>query len=213
MSSNAKLETVEMEAGTVLFRQDDPATAAFLLESATVSLTRRVHREEFVLEEVGPGALVGEMALVDGGHHIATATLRTSGKVLRIPHDSVAEVLENNPRAARRIIAKLGLRLATAQYRMSVFTLPSLTARLMLQLRHEVTRAGEFAASGFVPLPFNLPKVLAAERGAVVQALDGLVAAGLVEIDGSGAFRVADPSAFERQLTYLELKSRVEPDR
>ncbi len=212
MSENSTLVSHEVEAGTVLFRQGEPATTAYLIESGSVRLTRRVFREEFVLEEVSGGALIGELAFVDGGTHVATAVMRLAGRVLRVERETVDAILESNPSAARRIIAKLGLRLSVAHYRMAALTLTDVKARLMLQLLHEVARAGDYGKSGFIPLPFDLPEVIAAERGLVVKALDALVAFGVIDIDGGGgSFQIPDRAAFERYLGYLELKSRCEP--
>lgn len=212
MSDKSKLVSEDVEAGTILFRQGEPANVAYLIESGSVRLTRRVFREEFVLEEVGGGALIGELAFVDGGTHVATAMMRLTGRVLRVERDTMDAILESNPSAARRIIAKLGLRLSVAHYRMAALTLTDVKARLMLQLQHEVTRAGDYGQGGFIPLPFDLPEVIAAERGLVVKALDALVAFGVVDIDGGGSFQIPDRTAFERYLTYLELKCRCELD-
>jgi CRP-like cAMP-binding protein len=212
MSDESKLVSEEVQARTILFRQNEPATTAFLVETGTVRLTRKVFREDFVLEEVGGGSLIGELTFVDGGIHVATAMMRLTGRVLRVERDAMEAILVANPAAARRIIAKLGLRLSVAHYRMAALTLTDVKARLMLQLQHEVSRAGDYGHDGFIPLPFDLPEIIAAERGLIVKALDALVAFGVIDIDGAGCFQISDRMAFDRYLAYLELKCRCEAE-
>jgi CRP/FNR family cyclic AMP-dependent transcriptional regulator len=195
---------------TVIFQQDEPATHLYVIESGSVRLTQRSFLETFVVEELGQGNVFGEMAMVDQGRHLTTATVLSGGRILRIHRDDIAEAALSNPRVAERLFAKLGARLAYTHFRLSVFSLRHSQARLMLQLRYEVMRAGDAGRGAFVPIPYDLHEVLAAERGTVLHLLDKLVHEGLVEVDGNGHFRIPDQAGYDRKLTYLELRDRFE---
>jgi CRP-like cAMP-binding protein len=210
IESSDKVTRLEVEAGTVLFRQDDVATHVYILDSATVKLTRRAFVHEFVVEELGGGAVLGEMAFVSGGRHLSTASVATGGTLFRIDRDHLEVVTTETPKVVERLFAKLAARLAYTNFRLSTFALRSIEARLMLQLRYEVFRVSPSARSGYVPIPFDLPQVLGIERGALVTNMEALIRESLIETDGTGGFQIPDIEAFDRKLSYLELRDRFE---
>ena len=61
---------VALDAGQVLFAEGDPPTAMFVVKSGTL----RIQSGGVVYEDVGPGGIVGEMALVEK-HHARSATV------------------------------------------------------------------------------------------------------------------------------------------
>ena len=61
---------VALDAGQVLFTEGDPPTAMFVVRSGTL----RIQSGGVVYEDVGPGGIVGEMALVEK-HHARSATV------------------------------------------------------------------------------------------------------------------------------------------
>jgi hypothetical protein len=70
MRSGAKPQRRKLEQGDVLVQQGDPGQELFLLLDGVLE----VEVDGDVLTEVGPGAIVGERALLEGGNR--TATLR-----------------------------------------------------------------------------------------------------------------------------------------
>ena len=65
---------------TVLFREGDAGDGCSRSSRAEVELTHH----GVLIETVGPGDIVGEMALVDSTARSATATSRTPAKVVRV---------------------------------------------------------------------------------------------------------------------------------
>jgi CRP-like cAMP-binding protein len=63
-------EEVEFDAGAVLMTEGRPGRQVFLIVEGRVEVTLRGSR----LAVLGPGEVVGEMALVDGGPRSATVT-------------------------------------------------------------------------------------------------------------------------------------------
>ena len=55
---------IELAPGEVLFREGEGPTTAFLIDSGTLRITTRRGGEPLLLGELGPGALVGEMAVL-----------------------------------------------------------------------------------------------------------------------------------------------------
>ena len=60
-------------AGEVIFAEGDAPTTAFLIESGRVVVSTQQHGEERILGELGVGALVGEMAMLDDALRSASA--------------------------------------------------------------------------------------------------------------------------------------------
>ncbi|MEO8802821.1 MAG: EAL domain-containing protein [Rudaea sp.] len=65
---------IELERNEVLFREGDPPTTAFLIESGILCITAQRESGPMLLGNLGPGALVGEMAVLDDSPRSATAT-------------------------------------------------------------------------------------------------------------------------------------------
>ncbi len=64
---------IDLQPGDVLFREGDPPTTAFLIESGTLRITAQRAGLAVVLSDLGAGALVGEMAVLDDSPRSATA--------------------------------------------------------------------------------------------------------------------------------------------
>src|SRR3954462_2878602 len=85
MRSHAKLERRSLDAGEELIKQGDEGRDLLLLLYGVVDI--EVHGEE--VAELGPGALLGEMALVDGGARTASVYATTPVRVAVVPPDAV----------------------------------------------------------------------------------------------------------------------------
>ncbi|MCC7221675.1 MAG: cyclic nucleotide-binding domain-containing protein [Candidatus Contendobacter sp.] len=75
-----------------------------------VSITNRDGRE-IILGAIGPGEIVGEIAMLDGRGRSATATTLTPCELLVIHRHDFMPFLEQNPKAAIDLIKVLALRL------------------------------------------------------------------------------------------------------
>ena len=203
--------TVELAAGTTLFDQGAPAEAIYLVQTGVVKLVRRLFREEHLVETLGPGSLVGEVAMVAGAHYPVSARALSTLTVTRVPRARLESLLLEHPDLSLRLARTLAIRVAHGQFRNAVYSLRSIPGRLLLQLHAEAERNSTTARDGYHPLPSDLPEALGAETPLVDSGLRGLAADGLIEFDGQGRFRIADRAAFERRLAYAELKDRFDP--
>jgi EAL domain-containing protein (putative c-di-GMP-specific phosphodiesterase class I) len=70
----ASEDRIELQPGEHLFHEGDAPTTAFLIESGTLRITAKRDGVPVVLGELGAGALVGEMAVLDDSPRSATAT-------------------------------------------------------------------------------------------------------------------------------------------
>ena len=68
-----KVDTVSWEAGTIIFEAGDRGDACYVIHSGRVKVMRRlVDGQPITLAQVGPGAMVGELALFASDRRLAT---------------------------------------------------------------------------------------------------------------------------------------------
>ena len=83
-----------LPANWVLIAEGAAAEAFF----AIIDGRARVFRGRRLVAEIGPGSVVGEMAMLSGGPRRATVTSTTRLVGLRVGHDGVVELLQAHPR-------------------------------------------------------------------------------------------------------------------
>lgn len=79
--------------GDILFAEGDPPRGAFLIESGRIEISTSQFGERRVLGELGPGMLLGEMAVIDDSPRTATARALTDCLLTRIDPAQFAERL------------------------------------------------------------------------------------------------------------------------
>ncbi len=99
-------------SGFVLFHEGDPADTAYIIDSGTVAITTGEGEQEQLLSELGPGEILGEMALIDDQPRTATATCVSRCQLRVIHRDALVQRIE----AADPIIRHL-LELTLQRYR------------------------------------------------------------------------------------------------
>jgi hypothetical protein len=87
MRSGTKLERRTLDSGEALMKQGEEGRELFLLLDGIVD----VDVDGDVVAEIGPGALLGERALLEGGRRTATVWATTPVRVVVVPPDAVDE--------------------------------------------------------------------------------------------------------------------------
>jgi len=87
-----------LEAGAVLWQEGDPGDHVVLLQEGRLEVSHRTpDGEEVVLRHLYPGAVVGEMAALDGQARSATVRARSPSRVLLIAADRFRQFLRERP--------------------------------------------------------------------------------------------------------------------
>ncbi len=108
----------EVPAGTIIFTEGDAPTTAFLIESGRVEVTTVQHGETRVLGELGAGALLGEMAVIDSAPRSASARAVSDCVLTPIDRNQFAERL-----AAADPVVRALLMSQLTRYRSALATL------------------------------------------------------------------------------------------
>ena len=96
-------ESQYLHDGTVLFSQGDSADAGYVVQEGSLALSPARGAGDSDALTVGPGTLVGELALLIETKRPVTATAREPSTVIRIPRNLFLKMLEGYPDAARRL--------------------------------------------------------------------------------------------------------------
>ncbi|HVM23903.1 MAG TPA: ATP-binding protein [Candidatus Limnocylindrales bacterium] len=97
-------EIQDLQPAEFLIREGDEADALYVVLDGELEITKRSDRSEIPVARVGPGALQGEIAALEGGRRLASVRAATAAEVLRIPVRAVRELLSAGPDVALAVI-------------------------------------------------------------------------------------------------------------
>lgn len=115
LESRHRLESastlVAVPAGTWLIQEGDPPGSAYLVRRGRleVSVGGRIVRE------LGPGDVLGEIALLTGERRSAGVRARRDSTVLEVPRAAFEAAIETDPSASRFVLTQVVERLRTAE--------------------------------------------------------------------------------------------------
>ena len=112
----ARMTSVAVAGGGLLFAEGDPADALYTLVSGAVGLTVQNPRDGSVrrLMRLSPPETVGEHALLSGEPHSVTATALRDTHLLRLPRDAFEDLIKDHPGTLLYFARILASRLRTA---------------------------------------------------------------------------------------------------
>jgi CRP-like cAMP-binding protein len=103
-------DAYDVVPGEVLFAEGDPGDVMYAVVDGEVELTHAGR----VVEEVSPGGILGEMALIDTGARSATATARTAARVVRVDQKQFTFLVHEHPTFALQVMRVMAARLRRA---------------------------------------------------------------------------------------------------
>ena len=178
-------------AGTVLFRDGEPATEAFLLQDGRVRLLKQAGRMERSLRVVRPGDLFGESALVRGAARSSTAIALDDGVALAFDHATFEQVLATSPEVAGRVLNQLIRRLRDAEDQIEILMLRDGQSKVVVALmkfaQQEQLAGHADGAGGQISLTLS-PLELSAQVGLDVDTVKRIVA----QLREAGHIRIQD---------------------
>jgi signal transduction histidine kinase len=100
----ATVERQQLAPGELLIREGDPGDAMYVVVTGELEVTKRAGATEQPLARVGPGAIQGEIAALQGTARAASVRAITDVEVLRIPREGLLALLDSGPDAALALV-------------------------------------------------------------------------------------------------------------
>lgn len=182
--------------GERVFHEGDETDACYVIRSGEVRVTRE-HPDgrAIALATLGPGEIVGEMAMLDGGVRSASVEALSDVELLALAAADMRGLLERNAAITTKLVVALAQRLRETNERISrqsFQTVPSRVAGVLSQLA-----SGDSAEQGRdgVTIRMNqadLAQLAGTSRESVSRFLAVLERAGVVRV-GRGRVTVFDP--------------------
>ena len=183
--------------GTRVFHEGDHSDACYIVRSGTFRVTRE-HPDgrAITLATLGPGDIVGELAMLDGEVRSASVeTLGGDGELLALPAKDVRALLKRHPDITVKMVAALTRRLRAANERISrqsFQTVPSRVAGVLSQMVDEESGDGDRE----ITIRMNqadLAQLAGTSRESVSRFLADLERSGVVRA-GRGQVTILEPA-------------------
>jgi CRP/FNR family transcriptional regulator, cyclic AMP receptor protein len=100
-------DALQLAPGDSLFREGDKGEKTYVVLEGEMD----VLLGNFVLETVGPGMLIGEMALIDDSPRTANAVAKTASKLAQIDRRRFHFLVQQTPHFATHVMKTLADRL------------------------------------------------------------------------------------------------------
>jgi CRP/FNR family cyclic AMP-dependent transcriptional regulator len=180
-----------------LYRRGEPGEGLVVLLSGRVKITNTTSDgREVVLNFLGPGDIVGEIAALDGKERTADAVALEACEVFAIPSRDLLPTLIANPAALLEIVQILceKLRSTSAIIEDSTLEMRGRTARGLLRLAQQHGRASKDGIRLHLPVSqTELGGYLGLSRENVSRQLGQLKDANVIRIAGSDIVIVNEP--------------------
>ncbi len=109
-----QLDDMHFDSGQMLFAVDDPGRGMFVIRRGEVELFYRdATGRKIVLDLVNKGDFIGEISMLDGGCHTASAQAVEDTDVLRVDRHDLEVLFKLYPAAAFDLLQSLGRRMRT----------------------------------------------------------------------------------------------------
>lgn len=205
-------------AGTVLFRDGEPADFAYLLETGRVRLFKQVGAMERSLRVVRGSELFGESALKPGATRRTTAVALDEITTIALDHATFQRVLSEHPDVGSSVLQQLLGRLRDAEDQIEVLMMRDHQSKVVVALTKLVQRELALGrGDGQISLQVS-PLELSAQVGLDVDIVKRVVSqlreGGYVRIQNERV-EVADLETLRELYALLSLKDQLRgtPDR
>lgn len=188
------IKELSLESGEELFGKGDPGDALYIIQTGWVKLVGEdAEGSEVVLNQVGPGNIIGEMAMIDEEPRSAGVVAITPTKLLKLQSEQFVEVLRQEPSIGIQVIRDISERLrfantylenaiewsqriASGDYGFAREQMEKLQATMILSQQDNDDRANRFLATFF-----NMVEDIREREETLQRELDQLI----IEIDES----------------------------
>jgi CRP/FNR family transcriptional regulator len=148
---------VTLAAGETLFERGDAGDGCYWLRSGVVKVCVASDKgEQRILAILGPGAIVGEMAMIDGLPRSASVQAVRACELTFVSRAAFTEVLRQHPELYADIVRTLATRLRHSDEDMAASSFLTVRARVARALMQFAQQLGEDAGDGLLAIPHRI---------------------------------------------------------
>lgn len=93
-------ESMTLGAGRDIYAEGAPADCAFIIASGSVVLFSEQEERRQVVDKLGPGEILGELALITEGRRLTSAITESETRLVRLSRSTFHRILEEFPETA-----------------------------------------------------------------------------------------------------------------
>jgi len=166
--------------GRILYMPEETGEVLLFVQEGSVQIYRiSPEGKKFIIDNLGAGAVFGEMALIGHHMHSSFAQALEDSVLCLIRRDDLERLLLDKPKVALRILEVLGKRLSEAERKLEDMAFRSVAARLA-SLLLRLSRDDEGTIDGLSHQ--ELAEMIGTYRETVTQTLSQFKASKLVDI-------------------------------
>ncbi len=110
----------KIEKDFYLFREGDPPDAMYVVKTGKLAVVKTKQNTEIILAEIGPGAMVGEMAFFDNEPRSASVKALKDSEVIALPYKALHTQFQNFPEWCKAIMRTVNGHLRSANQRIKL---------------------------------------------------------------------------------------------
>jgi CRP/FNR family cyclic AMP-dependent transcriptional regulator len=173
----AGMRSRRFRRGEVIFHAGDPGDALFIIVSGDVKISLPSETgDEAILATLRPGAVFGELALLDGAPRSASATALGPTETVVLPRDRFRELIATEAGVRDALLASIAGELRRLTTHVEELHFLDITGRLAARLVRLAEESGMPTPDGGIRLRTNLTQAdLAAMVGCTRQSVNKLL--------------------------------------
>jgi CRP/FNR family transcriptional regulator, cyclic AMP receptor protein len=196
------------KAGEVIVRENTQGSSAYIVESGKVEVSRNIGRQRIVFTELGPGAIFGEMCLIDEAPRSATVTAKEETTVTVLGKNYFQQAMNQLSPAVLTIFKVIASRLRETDILINPLKLSNFYYSLCGMLYYLARAEGVRQPGGELNLSFSQTveqccTILALEKDLVEKVINRLAFTRLVRLD-KGKSRVGEE---ERLIIFPDIEN------
>ena len=128
---------IEVDAGKVIIEEGSTSAEMYVLIEGELVVTKHQEPRDVELARIGPGEVVGELALLDKAPRIASVSASIPSRLVRVPAEAFEALLEDS-RVVRRMVGTVTSRLRSTEEVLRHEERMAALGRMAAQLMHEL---------------------------------------------------------------------------
>ena len=200
---NALLGRTAFPSGAMIMTATQPGEIAYIVLNGTLKVsTLETGGRELTLALLGPGEIVGELALADRSGRSADVTALESSTLVWIDRGSFEALRRDIPAITENLLRLLARRLRLVNAQLQAMATLDVHGRVARQLLALADALGEELPDGGVRIPLritqsDLAALVGATRVRVNEVLVGFTRRTVIEVDGKHRITVRDRGELE----------------